>query len=272
MILSDKLDFSALTKAILVHVTVIGLSLVSWQCSEHPVVKMPAHVKAVVISKGSQADRPMPKSRPQEQPPKKITPPKPKPPEPTPPKPAPPKPEQVQPPKQKPVDVPKPPPPKKEVKKTPKVEPKQEKPKEKPKVEKPKVKTKPDYSDLIDEELDDLAKPTKPTKTSSSAHDASTSPEVDQYLAGIRADIERKWSRPPLARNGMQVTLRIYLLPGGELNDVQVVSTSGNAAFDRSATAAVQKVGHFTVPSDPVEFDRSFRQFTVIFNPDDLTY
>lgn len=273
MILRGNLDFAALAKSVLVHVTVITLCLVSWRCSEEQLVKMPAHVKAVVVSKGSIADRPMMKSRPQEQPPKKIAPEpkKPEPKKPEPPKPQPKKPEPPKPEPKKPEPVKKPEPkpqPKKPEPKKP--EPKKPEPK-KPEPKKPEPKKTPDYSDLIDEELDDLAKPTKPTK-SANAPSASTSPVVDKYLAGIRADIERRWSRPPLSRNGMQVTLRLFLLPGGELNDVQVVVSSGNAAFDRSALAAVQKVGRFTVPSDPVEFDRNFRQFSVLFNPDDLTY
>lgn len=267
MILREKLDFSALAKSVVVHVTVITACLVSWQCSEPRLVKMPAHVKAVVVSKGSLADRPMMNSKPQEQPPKKITPQPPKKPEPKkaePPKPVPKPPEPAKPEPKKP-EPPKPTPKKPEPKKP---EPKKPEPK-KPEPKKPKPK---DFSDLFEEaETDDQAKPTKPTKASD-APSASTSPVVDKYLAGIRSEIERRWSRPPLSRNGMQVLLRIFLLPGGELSDVQVVESSGNAAFDRSALAAVQKVGSFIVPSDPVEFDRNFRQFTVLFNPDDLTY
>ncbi len=267
MILREELDFASLAKSVLVHVVVITLCLVSWQCSEERVVIMPAHVKAVVISKGSIADRPMLKSKPQEQPPKKITP-QPKKPEPKKPEPKKPEPKKPEPKKPEPVKKPEPKPqPKKPEPKKP--EPKKPEPK-KPEPKKPQPKT-PDYSDLIDEELDELAKPTKPTKASD-APSASTSPVVDKYLAGIRSDIERRWSRPPLSRNGMQVTLRLFLLPGGELSDVQVVVSSGNAAFDRSALAAVQKAARFTVPSDPVEFDRNFRQFTVLFSPDDLTY
>lgn len=266
---TDDLDLGALAKSLLVHLTVIGLCFVTWQCSEPRVVKMPAHVKAVVISKGSQADRPAPKSKPQEpqkkvEPPKKVeTPKKVEPPKPVEP------PKKVEPPK--PVEPPKKVVPPKKVEPSKKVEPpkKVEPTKKIEPPKKPKPKVKPNYDDLIDEELDDLAKPVKNTASSS---DSSTSNEVDEYLAGIRSDIERRWSRPPLSRNGMKVLLRIFLLPGGELNDVQVVESSGNAAFDRSAVAAVQKVGHFTVPSDPVKFDRDFRKFTVLFNPDDLTY
>lgn len=275
---AEELDFGALAKSILVHVTVLALCLISWRCSEDQLVKMPAHVKAVVVSKGSLADRPMMHSKPQEKPPKKITeqpkktePPKTQPPKPEPPKQEPPKPE---PPKPEPKPDPKPKPEQKkpEEKKSEPVKQEQKKPDvKKPDPKKPKPKQKPDYSDLIDEELDDLAKPTKQTKAAD-APDSDTSPVVDEFMAGIRAGIERRWSRPPLSRNGMQVTLRIFLMPGGDLSDVQIVESSGNSAFDRSALAAVQKAGHFTVPTDPVEFDKNFRQFTVLFNPDDLTY
>ena len=76
--------------------------------------------------------------------------------------------------------------------------------------------------------------------------------------------------RPPSALNGMKALLRISLLPGGDLNDVMILQTSGDPAFDRSALNAVRKVGRFEVPSDPIEFDRKFRQFKILFNPDDL--
>ncbi|CBL46865.1 TolA protein [gamma proteobacterium HdN1] len=267
---NESLDYRALAKSVAVHLLVLGISLASWKWTEDRVIQVPGHVKAVVVTRGELAEkaaekpRPLPKkpvAEPKKPEPKKAEPPKPAPPKPKPepPKPTPPK----------PAPTPKPVPKKAEVKKPEpkKVEPVKPAPK-KPEPRKPAPSH--DYSDLIDEELDVLAKPSK--KPVQSASSASTSPVVDKYMAGIRSDIERRWSRPPLARNGMQVTLRLFLIPGGELSDVQVVQSSGNIAFDRSALAAVQKAGRFVVPSDPAEFDRNFRQFTVLFNPDDLTY
>jgi colicin import membrane protein len=90
------------------------------------------------------------------------------------------------------------------------------------------------------------------------------------YVAQIQSDIIRNWSRPPSARNGMEALLRVFLVPTGEVVDVKVIDSSGNDAFDRSALLAVRKAGRFEVPVDSRRFERDFREFTVIFKPEDL--
>ena len=90
------------------------------------------------------------------------------------------------------------------------------------------------------------------------------------YVAQIQREIIQNWSRPPSARNGMEALLRVYLVPTGEVVDVVVEDGSGNDAFDRSALLAVQKAERFQVPPDPRQFERNFREFTVLFRPEDL--
>ncbi len=90
------------------------------------------------------------------------------------------------------------------------------------------------------------------------------------YAARIREEIVQNWSRPPSARNGMQALLRVSLVPTGEVVEVSVIEGSGNAAFDRSAVVAVEKVERFVVPDDPRQFERNFREFEVLFRPEDL--
>lgn len=90
------------------------------------------------------------------------------------------------------------------------------------------------------------------------------------YVSQIQAEIVRNWSRPPSARNGMEALLRVFLVPTGELVEVLVEESSGNDAFDRSALLAVEKAEPFEVPDDPTQFERRFRQFTVLFRPEDL--
>jgi len=68
----------------------------------------------------------------------------------------------------------------------------------------------------------------------------------------------------------MEALLKVHLVPTGEVVDVALVKSSGNDAFDRSAVLAVQKAGRFMVPSDSSEFERNFRQFEVLFRPEDL--
>lgn len=95
---------------------------------------------------------------------------------------------------------------------------------------------------------------------------------AQSYVALMAQRIERNWSRPPSARTGMQCELRIQLVPTGQVVSVTVTRSSGNAAFDRSAVAAVERVGRFEelqkVPSDV--FEQHFRQVNILFNPRDL--
>lgn len=90
------------------------------------------------------------------------------------------------------------------------------------------------------------------------------------YVAQIQAEIIQNWSRPPSARNGMQALLKVYLVPTGEVVDVSLLEGSGNDAFDRSALIAVRKAERFLVPDDPRQFERNFREFEVLFRPEDL--
>lgn len=90
------------------------------------------------------------------------------------------------------------------------------------------------------------------------------------YVAQIQTDIIQNWSRPPSARNGMQALLKVFLVPTGEVVDVTLIESSGNEAFDRSVLLAVRKTERFLVPDDARQFERTFREFEVLFRPDDL--
>ncbi|MGV0036004.1 MAG: cell envelope integrity protein TolA [Candidatus Azotimanducaceae bacterium WSBS_2022_MAG_OTU7] len=90
------------------------------------------------------------------------------------------------------------------------------------------------------------------------------------YVMQIQREIVQNWSRPPSARNGMEALLRVRLIPTGEVVDVKIEDSSSNDAFDRSAVLAVTKARRFVVPTDSRRFERDFREFTVLFRPDDL--
>ncbi len=94
------------------------------------------------------------------------------------------------------------------------------------------------------------------------------------YAALIQQAVVNYWSRPPSARNGMEVLLALQLIPTGEVVSVTVVKSSGNTAFDRSAINAVQKAGQFpelkNLPTR--EFEKTFRRFRLLFRPEDLRY
>jgi colicin import membrane protein len=95
--------------------------------------------------------------------------------------------------------------------------------------------------------------------------------EVAQsYRAEIYELVRQNWSRPPSARNGMSARLLVELIPTGEVVSVSVVEGSGNAAFDQAAEQAVRQARRFPVPDNNAQFERYFRRFYFLFQPEDL--
>ena len=93
---------------------------------------------------------------------------------------------------------------------------------------------------------------------------------AQSYRYGIYERVVANWSRPPSARKGMQVRLLVELVPTGDVVAVTITESSGNAAFDRSAEAAVRRARKFEVPSENDIFERHFRRFALLFKPEDL--
>lgn len=102
--------------------------------------------------------------------------------------------------------------------------------------------------------------------------EASYAQTAQSYMGAIAERIERNWSRPPSARNNMQCVLLIRLVPTGRVVNVDVVKSSGNELFDRSAVQAVKKTEQFPEIKDmpPEVFERFYRELTLVFNPQDL--
>lgn len=96
--------------------------------------------------------------------------------------------------------------------------------------------------------------------------------QVGTYVDYMASLIATNWSRPPSARRGMIVELEILLGSAGRVTGVRTIKSSGNAAFDRSAEQAVQKVGQFPRlrEVDPAIYQRDFRRIRIVFDPQDL--
>ncbi|HTR00820.1 MAG TPA: TonB family protein [Candidatus Acidoferrum sp.] len=98
---------------------------------------------------------------------------------------------------------------------------------------------------------------------------------VAQYIAYIKDLVREEWSRPPSAKNGMQAVVQLTVVPTGEIVTAQVVQGSGDVMFDNSVLQAVKKVQRFpdlqklSVQNAAV-FDRNFRNFNLLFQPEDL--
>ncbi|WP_289285491.1 MULTISPECIES: cell envelope integrity protein TolA, partial [unclassified Methylophaga] len=90
---------------------------------------------------------------------------------------------------------------------------------------------------------------------------------VDQYSLMIQQRVKRYWLRPANVQSGLQCTVQVSLLPGGDVKNVKIVKSSGNAVFDRSAESAVYKAAPLPQPSDP-KAAAALRDFQFIFKPE----
>lgn len=89
---------------------------------------------------------------------------------------------------------------------------------------------------------------------------------ISQYIPLIKKRVEEKWLRPPSAKPGLSCTVTVRLLPGGEVTDARVTVSSGDAIFDRSVEAAINKASPLPLPADPALFEY-FRELNFIFKP-----
>ena len=99
------------------------------------------------------------------------------------------------------------------------------------------------------------------------ARAARAASEADKYRALIRQKVSRYWNRPPATSTGLRCSVRVRLVPGGEVLEANVVRSSGNPVFDRSVEAAVHRASPLPIPPDPDLFEY-FREIEFLFNPE----
>jgi colicin import membrane protein len=89
------------------------------------------------------------------------------------------------------------------------------------------------------------------------ANAASTSDEANRWHAAIVARITRAWIRPPSAQAGVQCSVSVSQVPGGEVTAVRVNGcTGGDAALRESVEAAVYRASPLPTPPPGVPFER----------------
>ena len=76
----------------------------------------------------------------------------------------------------------------------------------------------------------------------------------DAFVNGIRAKIRGRANVPDTVRGNPEVTVRIRVLPGGEVLDITVVKRSSNPAYDTAIERAIRSASPLPVPpaSDPL--------------------
>jgi colicin import membrane protein len=207
--------------------------------------------------------RPEPKPQPKAEP--KPEPPPPKKPdiaikeEKKPPKPEPKKPE-PEPKKSEPKPEPKPEPKKPEPKPEPRPEPK--KPEPKPEV-KPEPKA-PDFSEMLKREAAERS----PRPNNSQQMNKMAAAEAEQraaagkkglqdYAAKIRQQIKKNISQPPNIQGNPEAIFEVNQLPTGDVLEVKLKRSSGNASLDAAIERAILKSSPLPKPDDPALFQRT---------------
>ena len=86
--------------------------------------------------------------------------------------------------------------------------------------------------------------------------------------AAIQQRVNTRWIKPQTSKQGLSCTIRVKLLPSGDVMEAKVVTSSGDNVFDRSAENAVRKASPLPVPKDRALFIKHFRRFTFEFKPE----
>jgi colicin import membrane protein len=89
---------------------------------------------------------------------------------------------------------------------------------------------------------------------------------VNEYAGLIKRRVEQVWRIPQGIPSHLGCLVKIELLPSGEVQNIKMVESSGNAIFDNSAITAVKKASPLPLPADP-EAAVKFRNFNFRFSP-----
>ena len=95
---------------------------------------------------------------------------------------------------------------------------------------------------------------------------AKTEVSMQAKLA-IKQKVNRSWIRPVSATPGLNCSIRVSLMPDGTVINAEVISSSGNENFDRSAEKAVNNASPLPVPEDKELFVTEFASYQFLFNP-----
>ncbi len=93
---------------------------------------------------------------------------------------------------------------------------------------------------------------------------ARGSPAMAQYVAMVRQHVERRWTRPLSAMEGLECEVRVAQTPAGVVLSVQVGRCNGDVAVKQSIETAVLRSSPLPPPPDPRMFERNL---VFVFKP-----
>ena len=91
--------------------------------------------------------------------------------------------------------------------------------------------------------------------------------ELEKYVDAIRRLVRNNWSwGGDISNAGLRVEYEVVLRKNGDVIDIRLVGTSGNAAYDASVKEAIETAGSFLVPADEALFQNTFgRGMRIVF-------
>jgi len=123
-----------------------------------------------------------------------------------------------------------------------------------------------EFQKKLDEELRNEAAETVIKKKTDLARNKNALTEIEKFIILIIEDVSGSWILPANFKKGSKCTVRVKIIPGGDVADVNVSKCNGGVLFERSVDAAVRRASPLPVPKDPFVFDK-MRDINFIFNP-----
>ncbi len=94
---------------------------------------------------------------------------------------------------------------------------------------------------------------------------------IDKYMNLIELKVYQHWIKPPAVSKGLVSELRVKLIPTGEVIDVQLSKSSGDAVYDKSVQAAVKRASPLPLPPAEEGLFDTFRDLRLPMRADKKT-
>lgn len=94
---------------------------------------------------------------------------------------------------------------------------------------------------------------------------------IDKYMNLIELKVYQHWIKPPAVSKGLVSELRVKLIPTGEVIDVQLSKSSGDAIYDKSVQAAVKRASPLPLPPAEEGLFDTFRDLRLPMRADKKT-
>jgi colicin import membrane protein len=92
--------------------------------------------------------------------------------------------------------------------------------------------------------------------------------EIERYYGVIVKKIQQNWRRDYGEEGSLSCRIQVRLLPSGEVSDVKIIQSSGNAQFDRQATLAVVRSSPLPLPESQTARQAFLAGFDFLFKPE----